>query len=119
MDAMTTRTIGRIGISPSIREAMETIIIGLHLCLGDTIFFCDLLCRMALRAGGHGNPSLIDWRVGIHFCFNPMDAMAGGTGGRITPSSGSHQTMNALDKLFRDIWMTGPARLGDIGTIDG
>lgn len=61
---------------------------------------------MTLWTGGQGNSSLIDWGVWIHLCLDAMNAMTGCAGGRISPTSGSKNSMNAFYKLFGDIRMT-------------
>ena len=97
---------------------METVIIGFYRSCGDSIFFRDPLCGMALRTGGHCNPSLMDRRIRVHFGFDPMEPMIGGTGGGIASSPCCKHSMDALGKLFGHIGMALPAGLGDIGTED-
>ena len=105
MNPMTTGTIRRICISTPVRKPMKTSIIRFNLGCSKSVFFRDSFCCMTLRAGRHGNPSLIDWRVRINLRFNAMDAMAGGASGGISPAPGCELPMDALCELFGNFGM--------------
>jgi len=119
MNSMTARTIGRIGIPTSVGEAMEAIIITLNRLRGKVICLCDTLCRMALRTGGQGDSLLINRRIGIDHRFDPVETMTGCAGGRIASPPCSKNSVDALNKLFRNIRMASPAGMGDTGSEDG
>ena len=69
---------------------------------------------MTLGTGGQGDSSLVHRRVRVHFCLDPMDAMASGASGRIGSPPGRQHAMDAIRKLFHDVRMTGTAGLGNI-----
>ena len=97
---------------------METIIISLNRLRGKVVCLCNTLCSVALRAGRLGDSLLIHRRIGIYLCFDPMETMTGCAGGRIASPSCSKNSVDALRKLFRNIRMTSPAGMGDIGSED-
>jgi hypothetical protein len=73
---------------------------------------------MTLRTSRHSDPPLIDRRVGIDLRFNAVNPMTGGARRRIGPPPCGKHTMNAFYKLFGNIRMAGPTRLGNIGSKD-
>ena len=119
MDPMTTGTIGRKGISPLVGKAVKTIVIRFHSEVGQLIFFRYPLCGMALRASRQSNSLFIHGGIGIHLCFYPVDAVAGGARRGIRPAPGSQHPVDAFGKLLGDIRMARTAGLRDIRSEDG
>ena len=119
MDPMTTGTVGRKGISPLVGKAVKTIVIRFHSEVGQLIFFRYPLCGMALRASRQRNSLLIHGGIGIHLCFYPVDAVAGGTRRGIRPAPGSQRPVDAFGKLLGDIRMARTAGLRNIRPKDG
>ena len=73
---------------------------------------------MALRAGRQGNSSLIDRRIGIDLGLDSVNAVAGGAGGRVASPPCGKDSVDALNKLSRDVRMAYPAGLRNVGTED-
>ena len=73
---------------------------------------------MALGTGRHGNPPLIDRRIRIDLGLDSVNAMAGRAGGRVASPPCGKGSVDALNKLPRNVRVAHPARLRNIGTED-
>src|SRR4030042_7078384 len=73
---------------------------------------------MTLGTGGHRNPSLMDRGIRVHFGFDPVETVTGGTGGGIASSPCCKHSIDAFCKLFGNILRAFPTGLGDIGSED-
>ncbi len=116
---MTAGTVCRKGIATSIGEPVETVIVGLHLNLRNSVFFRNPLRRMTLWTRGSSDASLVDGRFRVDLCLDSVKPMASRASGRITPSPGRKDSMDTIDKLLGNFGVTAPARLRDVGTKDG
>ena len=105
MDSVTTGAVCRESIPSAIRKAVKSVIIRFYGGAGECVLFRDAFRSMTLRTGCKGDSLLIDRRIRVYFCLDPVDAMASGARGRIRSPSSSEHSMHAVRKLFRDIRM--------------